>query len=502
MPAVSPDPKARRALVFVIALGLALLSIWQLERPRVGLDFTTLTIGDTPVTRIAATNADGPVVIIAHGFAGSRQMMQGYAQTLARAGYITWAFDFEGHGQHPIPMSGDVNVLDGTTQKLIHQTQSVIKAARAQEATTQPIALLGHSMATDVLVRTAMQTPDIGPLVLLSAFSQAVDATTPRDLLLITGQWEPGLRAFGLRAVQMVDPEATEGMAAINGDIRRKAVVAPFVEHVAILHQRTGRDAALAWLNESYGRDLAPRAQTTGPWIIALLGALVALVYPLSTVLPARASPAVEVPARSFWAAALIPALITPLVAVWIPLNTLPVLVADYLALHLLIYGALQLLILWRAGIRPGPASALAVAALTFWGIAVFGLALHHYAANFLPTPQRMLIIAVLAIGAVPFMLADATLTQGGDASLGRRWGARAAFLGSLGIAVALDLEGLFFLLMIAPVILLFYIVFGLMGRWVAARGGASSAGVGQGLILAWALGVSFPLFATMAAAP
>ena len=73
---------------------------------------------------------------------------------------------------------------------------------------------------------------------------------------------------------------------------------------------------------------------------------------------------------------------------------------------------------------------------------------------------------------------------------------ARLAFLGSLGLAVALDFEGLFFLLIIAPVIVLFYVVFGLMGRWVAQRSGPVAAGLGLGLVLAWALGVSFPLFA------
>jgi hypothetical protein len=288
-------------------------------------------------------------------------------------------------------------------------------------------------------------------------------------------------------------------MHSQDGAVRRMAVVAPHVEHVAILHERSGRDAALAWLNASYGRDQAPAARVTGPWIVALLAALVALAYPVSALLPDRAIPATQIPARAFWAAALIPAVAAPLIAVWIPVQTLPVLVADYLALHLLIYGVLQLLILWRAGHRPGPLSPLAVGALLLWGLGVFGLALHVYAANFLPTPQRLLIIAVLAIGAVPFMLGDATLTEGGRAPVGRRWAARAAFLASLGLAVALDLEGLFFLLMIAPVILLFYVVFGLMGRWVAQRGGPASAGLGLGLILAWALGVSFPLFSAMA---
>jgi len=81
-------------------------------------------------------------------------------------------------------------------------------------------------------------------------------------------------------------------------------------------------------------------------------------------------------------------------------------------------------------------------------------------------------------------------------ATLWQRVVARAGFLLSLALAVLLDTERLFFLAMIAPVILLFFVIFGLMGRWVAARAGATSAGLALGLILAWALGVSFPLFA------
>ena len=76
-----------------------------------------------------------------------------------------------------------------------------------------------------------------------------------------------------------------------------------------------------------------------------------------------------------------------------------------------------------------------------------------------------------------------------------RRFAVRLAFLISLGIAVALDFEGLFFLIMIAPVLVLFYAVFGTMGRQVARRSGPAASGIALGLVLAWALGVSFPLF-------
>jgi hypothetical protein len=189
-----------------------------------------------------------------------------------------------------------------------------------------------------------------------------------------------------------------------------------------------------------------------------------------------------------------LPAALAPLLAVQVEARLLPVLVADYLALHLAIYGLWQLALLWWLGRRPEGLRPVAVLALLAWGLGVFGFALDRYGANFWPTPERLVIIAALSLGALPFMLGDALLARG--AALWQRITARLGFLLSLALAVLLDTERLFFLAMIAPVILLFFLIFGLIGRWVAARAGAASAGVALGLILAWALGVSFPLFA------
>ena len=91
-------------------------------------------------------------------------------------------------------------------------------------------------------------------------------------------------------------------------------------------------------------------------------------------------------------------------------------------------------------------------------------------------------------------MIADSRLADG--AALWQRITGRVAFFASLGVAVALDFEGLFFLIMIAPVLVLFYLTFGTMGRIASRQVGPSPAGLGLGLALAWALGVSFPMFA------
>jgi len=61
---------------------------------------------------------------------------------------------------------------------------------------------------------------------------------------------------------------------------------------------------------------------------------------------------------------------------------------------------------------------------------------------------------------------------------------------------VALDLSGLFFVIIILPVIVLFFALFGTMAGWVGRRTGLpAAAGMGLGLVLAWALGVTFPMF-------
>lgn len=479
-----------RSIIAIIAILAGAWAIWVLEGARNGIDIRSLAKGPTPVTRYSA-GSDGPIVVVAHGFAGSRQMMQGYSLLLAQAGYTVFAFDFEGHGRHSVPMSGDVNAIEGTTRLLVEQTKSVVRSVGTED---QPVALLGHSMATDVLVRAAAELPETGPLVLLSAFSLAIDQEHPANMLLITGTWEPGLRDFALEAARMIDPAANYDEVAEQGDISRMAMLAPAAEHVSILHSRTGREAAVDWLNRYYQRSIAPTAPQTGWALLALLAAITALAFPLAQLLPrVQVGPEAPLPPVTFAAVTLIPMVAAPLLAAPIDTRVLPVLVADYLAIHLAIYGVIQIAVLWRSGARPSAFFPLATLALAIYAIAFFGLVLDRYVANFWPTSQRLWIISALALGAVPFMLADALTAQG--APIWQRVVSRLAFLASLGIAVALDFEGLFFLMMIAPVIVLFWLTFGMMGRAVANHVGASSAGVALGLVLAWALGVSFPLF-------
>jgi hypothetical protein len=105
-------------------------------------------------------------------------------------------------------------------------------------------------------------------------------------------------------------------------------------------------------------------------------------------------------------------------------------------------------------------------------------------------------VIAAMALGAVPYMMGDALLAEGGRAPVWRVLVLRTGFLVSLALAVALDFERLFFLLIILPVVLLFFLLFGMIGGWAGRQTGhPAAAGIGLGLVLAWSLGVTFPMF-------
>ena len=479
-------------VIGVLSLGIIALSAFMLERERAGLTITDLAVGTTPVTLYQQPGSDGPLLVVAHGFAGSRQLMQAYSLTLAQSGYLVLAFDFEGHGRNPVPMSGDVDAIEGTTQRLVDQTLQVLAAGRDLPEVGSDagpgVALLGHSMATDIIARAAFADGAVDAGVGISMCSQAVTADQPARLLVITGQWEGMLRTAALQMARLVDPAAVEGATVTAGDVTRRVVVAPGVEHVGVLYSATGLREARAWLDASFKRESAGPVVTPGLWILLLLAGIVVLFRPLAGLLPVGvASP--EVPVRRFWAAVLVPALVVPLVAVLVYRPFLPVLVADYLMIHLALYGAVQLAIL---RVWPLPRVVwVAALALVVWGLAVFGFAIDRYAASFVPTVQRMGIIAALGLGTVPFMLADSMVAVGGW----RRLVARLMFMASLTAAAFMDLERLLFVLIILPVIVLSFLVLGPLGAWVARKSGAGAAGLGLGIILAWALGVSFPLF-------
>jgi dienelactone hydrolase len=487
----------------VLAIALSLLAIFKLEQGRVGLITTDIIVGTTPATvwRLV-DNPPAPVVVIAHGFAGSQQLMLGFAQTLARAGYVAISYDLEGHGKNPVPMSGDVASVDGTTRLLIQELDRVIDASLALPNTDGRLAIVGHSMASDIIVRQASNDPRVAATVAVSMFSTAVTAETPGNLLIINGAWEGKLAQEALRVLHMTDPDSGFGqtLGSPAEGTGRRAVLAPSVEHIGVLYSPITLAETRDWLDAVFERDSDTDAVTRGGWIIVLIFGVTALAWPLARLAQSlRAStPPTRLSNRVFWTATLVPMILTPLLLWPLKISFLPVLVADYLAVHFAVCGLLGLAFLFRAkAIRIDAISILLAIPIALFCIVVFGGMLDRYVASFFAVSARIWIILAIAVGAIPFMIADAYLTEGGRAPLWRVLVVRTSALASLGIAVALDFDGLFFLILILPIILVFFLLFGTLAGWVGrATHRPLAAGIGLGVFLGWALGVTFPLFA------
>jgi len=499
-----------RFLVGFIATVAILIGLFELHEGRSELNVTRTVVGETPVTVFRRQSAaPAPVVVIAHGFAGSQQLMQPFAETLARNGYMAVTFDFPGHGRNPVPMHGDITEGLAITTALLKELTDVAASARRLPGRDGRLAVLGHSMASDIVVRFAQAHPDVETTVAVSVFSPVVTPTSPRNLLVIVGALEPamlrneGLRIVNLTASGTAIPGETYGR--FSDGTARKLVLARGVEHIGVLYSHDGMVEALRWMNAAFGDRPYEEVDSRGRWLALVFAGIVALAWPLSAALPAVSpSPAgASLGWKALMTAAFLPAVVTPLLLWKMPTDFLPILLGDYLTLHFLLYGALTtaILVYLRRGQQPTAATvawtrvAIAAAAVSAYNVLAFGLPIDAYVFSFLPIPARLPLIAAIACGTLPYFIADEWLTSGSEARTGAYALTKVCFLLSLAIAVALNPMKLFFLVINVPAILLLFLAFGLISRWsYAATRHPLPGALANGAVFAWAIAVTFPM--------
>lgn len=526
-----PPPVGRFGIWLATLLGLAAMAsgLVQLWLPSLPLQHEHLRLGALPVTIVAdeSTAADAPAVVIAHGFAASRQIMLPFAVTLARAGYRAYLLDFPGHGQNPTPLRGDITDREGRYRQLHVALDEVTALARTRGATE--IGLLGHSMGSDAVVRYAQERPDIGAVVAVSLFYDNISANSPPNLLVITGVLEPGLRPFA----QQVADTAAGGSGTLDttyGDFAdgtaRRVVLAPGVEHIGVLFSPTSMASALAWFQQAM--PAAPPAPEPyldyrAPWLgLTLLGAsllYLPLIQIVTRLRPAPRRASVPGMRRWWWAAALIPALLAPVAVRLLPAeDVLPILVGGPLALHFAAYGLTSLIgmlaFAWRSRQLPAVAGSAAAptlpqpgrlrlelpviiaAALLIVGYVFvsFGVPVHTFVLNYFPPVERLSVAAVMIVLMLPYFLADEWLTRGPWAPRGAYVITKLLLIASLALAITLN-QRLFFLILIAPLFVAYFLVYGLFSWIVFRRSGTPLIGaLANSVIFAWIVAVTFPL--------
>ena len=495
----------------VIPLMLIATTLSRIDSANSGVEITRDYVGPTPVTVYWADAAprDGamPVVVIAHGFAGSQQLMQPFAVTLARSGYVAVTFDFHGHGRNGKALAGDVTEIDGATRALVAQIGEVVEWVRRLPGTGRGLSVLGHSMASDIVVRYAQQDLRVDGVVAVSMFSPAVTADSPKNLLMIVGGLEGFLEAEALRVLGLVtdDPQPGVTVGDFDEGTARRVAIAGGVEHVGVLYSVDSMREASRWLNTMNRMDTPTYADQRGLALVLLFVGVVMLAWPLARLLPTVSRPGVGASLgwRQLLPAALVPAIGTPLVLAWFPADFLGVLVGGYLAVHFLVYGLLTAGCIWWT--RRGQPRAeghtsmgslvLAALAATAYVAGVVAWVMDTHVTSFAITAPRVPVVLTMFAGTLCYFLADEWLTRGAGHARGGHLFTRFCFLLSLGIAVALSFDDLFFLAIIAGIIVIYFFIYGMFSRWIYnATGHPAVSAFANAVAFAWALAAVFPL--------
>lgn len=496
-----------RLFVALLAAAAIATGFLSLHGAQGGVESSRHDLDGTPITIFTRTGAEpGPVIVIAHGFAGSQQLMQPLALTLARNGYTALTFDFMGHGRNAQAMPGGIADLERSTQTLLGEIDKVVTHARSLPAAAKGVAIVGHSMGSDLVVQYAMKHEGLAAVVAFSLFGKDVTATQPRNLLVVDGAWEPDMLVDAGRRIVALSAQGPPQTDTTYGDLARgtgrRLVLARGAEHIGVIYSRDGLAAARDWLNDVFGRSSSGDLDRRGPALALLFAGLVAMAWPASRLLPAGPAPKLHVAPGWRRLAPLVvgPAVLTPLLLWKAPTSFLPILLGDYLVLHFALYGLLTwLAMLWLV---PTPrlhgwrwlAPGLTLAACCLLAL---GLPIDAYVTSFAPNATRWPLIAIMFVGTALYFFADEALTRGRTGARGGPAVARICFVLSLVLAVVLNPGKLFFLVIITPVICVLFLVFGLVSRWTFARTrDPRIAALAQAAILAYAIAVTFPVVA------
>ena len=508
-------------LAAATGVALMLAGLAGLLGAQAALDIRGTRVGTAPVTVFQPKDTQpGPVVVVAHGFAGSRQLMHPFAATLARNGYRAVVFDFPGHGRNTKPLAGEIGD-PARAKALLGALSEVVDFARGLPGGDGRLALLGHSMAGDIATRYASAHAGVDAIVAVSPYlSLPLDQLPVVNLLFVYGEWEPKvIQEQGREAVATVaaiDPDAVQTditYGSLEDGTARRLVIAGGVEHIGVLFSATSLRAARDWLDAAFGRGVQNGGQGgsksngtldhRGPWLgLYYLGVLL-LAWPLALLLPTVSAERLGAGLgwRRFWPIAVLPAILTPLLLWPMPTDFLAIAIGDYIALHFGVYGLLTLAGLWRAGALPhlGTSSITAllgaIVLVALFEILALSLPTDLFVASFLPAPHRLGTVAALFAGTLVWFVADEWLTRGPGAPRVGYALTKGLFLVSLMLAVALNLNELFFLVIIIPAILVLFLVYGLFSGWIYRRTGQPFvAAITNALAFASAIAVSFPI--------
>lgn len=478
----------QRLFLLITALLLIVLSWWSVSAARAGLIVRSLERQGVPMVYVVPQRAQKiPGVLVAHGFAGSKQLMLGYAHVLAHSGYAVMLWDFSGHGANPAPLKhfGLQQDLDVAYTALLEQPE--VDPAR--------LGLLGHSMGSGAVMQAGIRNAErFATTVAISPTDAKVTPQAPRNLLFQAGSEEGYFIDNAKRLLQAAGGE-NKNLAEGQG---RSLVVVPNTEHITILFSDVSHQAALRWLNASFNRSQTSNyTDRRMVWYgLHLLGWLIGLgaVAPTLT-LVSNTRTTGKRPLRSWgglFLAPLVAIVVLSLVSRGSEIRSLGgLLVGGALGLWFFVAGLVWLGILSCLP-RPTP-RAIGLGLVLFLLLWVtFGAMAQVVWLQWWLIPARLQLWPLLSLACLPWFLASGVAQQG--VKPGRRvvwWlGQSIALVGGLFLALYL-LPQLGFIFLLLPI---FPLVLAILSFTAMQLDEVWSYALGSTLFFGWVIAAAFPL--------
>lgn len=452
-----------------------------------GLTVRYLEQAGVPMRYMVRNGAEGVEgVLLAHGFGGSQQLMLGYGYTLAHAGYGVLLWDFNGHAANRGRFDPDSDIL----QMNIETAYTTLVAQ--PEVNGAKVAIVGHSMGSGAAMRAGIDHPEhYQAVVAISPIWAEVSSTTPTNLLLQAGEWEPD---FVQNAQRLLQQAGGENRDLAHGLGRRLAII-PHAEHILILFQPDSHQETLQWLNAVFERPSGPLFYHDNRllfYLLHLAGVLGLAVLLVPLIRPTTGFATVSVrPLFLVLAPLMATVALFLLNQVWQVAEIGGVLVGGGGGIW---FGVLGGVGLWAVGVPARPRWGDVGRGILLFALLwlAFGLLAQFSWLPWFLTGQRLQVWLPLAAFCLPAFLVWGQTQQGQSYSKQLLWWLGHTLLivsGLVGLIYAIPTMGVLFL-----VLPLLPIVFGVMGSAGIIAPHSWSFALGNALFFSWLLLSYFPL--------
>jgi len=473
----------RRPIGYVVPLAVVLGALAAIVAAGLPLARVRLDVGGVPVEVMARRDRpDGPAVVIAHGFAGSRQIMYAYGYTLAHHGYTVYLLDFSGHGANQRPLAYATGGL--ASDSLQADLDAVVRYAAARHPA---VAILGHSMGGGAVTRYGAEHPDVAATIAISPASGSVTPQLPHNYLIMAGAWEfPSFTAGALRLLQQAGGQAPGVLYGAPADgSARELVFVPAADHVLILFSPYALGQTLRWLDSVFGvQALSGYVDARLAWLALAFVAALALARPLARRLLAGSAAATGSKTLALGPAIALFALAgagAALIARVAPSDWPPLAVAGYVANYWAAFGLLTLAGAWLVGLAHAwplgkwinRRAARATLGLGAYLVVAFAVPAHLVASPLVPAGVRLPWFFAFLPGTLLYAAGGELLIR----AQGSRRAEVAAEVAHKGLtllsltAAILLLGAPFFLALLLPVMALLFIAFALLNYWIYQAG-------------------------------